>query len=416
MTLHHVVDNLALPLEPELSMEREPHLRAAPPVNNLVELETELEAVGVLEPTSPNKVRDAAFKDILATYQHNPEVERALTRYGQYEKAVGSTSNPDRMYMQEIGRYPLLTKQDEEVIFGDIEQGLAVYWDSEGNYSPAERHDALVKFTIAYNKAYHSNLRLVVHMASKYSAGFSPSMSFMDIVQEANIAGLATAVRRFEIGRNLKFSTFATWWIRAAIQKGISRDGRTIRIPTDVHERWERVQSVTRTLVKELNREPTIDEIAERTMFDSEEVAHLKRVGAAVLTSLNRKANEEGDMEVGDMIADNDQRPSEYDVLIERQEIWDTVSRADLTAREKIILSLCSGIYFKDLSGEIIPRKPSKVTDNPKLVYDDVFRRHAGGGMTLEDIGAYFGMTRERIRQLQKGIHQKLNEVRSYDD
>ncbi|MBO7710058.1 MAG: RNA polymerase sigma factor RpoD [Lachnospiraceae bacterium] len=261
-----------------------------------------------------------------------------------------STEDPVRMYLKEIGNVPLLTGDEEVELAKRVEAG-----DEE-----------------AKKKLTEANLRLVVSIAKKY---VGRGMPFLDLIQEGNM-GLMKAVDKFDYKKGYKFSTYATWWIRQAITRGIADTGRTIRVPVHMVETINKTLRMTRTLLQELGREPTPEEVADRLGVPVSRVREVLKISRDPV-SLDTPIGEEDDSHLGDFIED------------------DTVmSPADSAA-------------FSMLREELATALES-LTERERQVIKLRFGLEDGRARTLEEVGKEFNVTRERIRQIEAKALRKL--------
>jgi RNA polymerase primary sigma factor len=290
-----------------------------------------------------------------------------------------STSDTVGMYLKEMARVPLLTTEEEIDLAMRLEAGAdaARKLRSNPNHKRAAELQLMVQDSIAArDHLIKANTRLVVSIAKKYMQRGVP---FLDLIQEGNL-GLMKAVEKFDYRRGFRFSTYATWWIRQTITRAIADQGRTIRVPVHMSDRIRRLYRVARTLEQENGRKPTPEEIAAEMNVDARKVRWMLRVSWQPL-SLERPVGEDDDSEFGHFI-ENDSVPSPsqstYDKMLHEKidSLLDT-----LTPREARILRLRFGL----LNG----------------------RSH-----TLEEVGEKFGLTRERIRQIEGKALRRLRHPR----
>ena len=261
-----------------------------------------------------------------------------------------STEDPVRMYLKEIGNVPLLTSEEEVELAKRVEAG-----DEE-----------------AKRKLTEANLRLVVSIAKKY---VGRGMPFLDLIQEGNM-GLMKAVDKFDYNKGYKFSTYATWWIRQAITRGIADTGRTIRVPVHMVETINKTLRMTRTLLQELGREPTPEEVAEHLGVPVSRVREVLKISRDPV-SLDTPIGEEDDSHLGDFIEDDS-----------------ALSPADSAA-------------FSMLKAELAQALES-LTERERQVIRLRFGLEDGRQRTLEEVGKEFNVTRERIRQIEAKALRKL--------
>ena len=291
------------------------------------------------------------------------------------ERGVG-TSDPVRMYLREIGRVPLLTAVEEVELARRIEDGA----DASERLADLDALGALGELPADESRAMQgraddgdeaksaliqANLRLVVSIAKRY---VGRGMQFLDLIQEGNM-GLMRAVEKFDYTKGFKFSTYATWWIRQAITRSIADQARTIRIPVHMVESINRVHRMQRQMVQELEREPTVDELADAVGMSADRVREIQRISLDLL-SLDAPVGEEDDSYLADFIKD-DGAEEPLDAAT-RQMLQEAVKEVldELNEREKEVVVMRFGL-------------------------DDEQAR------TLEEVGRQFGVTRERIRQIE---------------
>jgi len=282
-----------------------------------------------------------------------------------------------RVYLDEIGRYPLLSKEDEGRLARAIEAGKAAACDLSANprvsgVGRRELQGVVVDGERATQTFINANLRLVVSVAKKYQ---SSDMPLLDLIQEGNL-GLIHAVEKFDWRKGFKFSTYATWWIRQAIGRGIDNTSRTIRLPVHAGDQVRRLLRIRGSMEGELGRTPTVSELACAMAVSEEQVAEYLR-HAADPVSLDTPVGADGETELGDIVADL-ASPSPFDVVAAGM-MSEEIDRLlqPLDEREREILKLRYGL-------------------------------DRGEPRTLEEVGDVLHLTRERIRQIERQALSKL--------
>jgi RNA polymerase primary sigma factor len=279
--------------------------------------------------------------------------EKPTPRKAPLDLEPGGTTDGLQLFLRDIGKVRLLTAQEEVDLAKRIERGSFV----------------------AKQKMVESNLRLVVSIAKNYR---NQGLPFLDLIQEGTL-GLVRAAEKFDYRRGFKFSTYATWWIRQAIARSLADKARTIRIPVHIVEKLNRLGRAERKLVTGLGREPTVEEIAEVTGIEPEEVESIKRFAQAPI-SLEKPVGDDDQSEFGQFIAD-ERAESPYERAVEtltNEALQDALE--NLSYRERRVLELRYGL------GGQHPR-------------------------TLEEVGRTFNVTRERIRQIEHRSLKKLQQL-----
>jgi RNA polymerase primary sigma factor len=306
------------------------------------------------------------------------EVTRRKERREVDQAYKAPTNDPVRMYLKEIGRVPLLTAQEEVDLAKRIEAGENATTEliaADGKLPTDQRIELRMTERDGMQAKRHlveANLRLVVSIAKRY---VGRGMAFLDLIQEGNL-GLIRAVEKFDYEKGFKFSTYATWWIRQAITRAIADQARTIRIPVHMVETINKLVRIQRQLLQDLGREPTAEEIGSQMEIGPQKVREIQKISQEPV-SLEAPIGEEEDSSLGDFIED-----SEAVVPLERasfkllQEQLESVLTT-LSEREKEVIRLRFGL----------------VDGQPR---------------TLEDVGKKFGVTRERIRQIESKTLSKL--------
>jgi RNA polymerase primary sigma factor len=290
----------------------------------------------------------------------------------------GGVSDPVRMYLKEIGKVPLLTGPQEVSLAQRIEQGLLASGriaEANGGLSSEESDrlgDTVVDGHRAKRQLIEANLRLVVSIAKRY---VGRGMLLLDLIQEGNL-GLMRAVEKFDYTKGFKFSTYATWWIRQAITRAIADQARTIRIPVHMVETINKVTRVQRQMLQELGREPTVEELGDKLGMPAERVREIQRISQEPV-SLEAPVGDEDDSLLGDFVED----PG-------------AIAPADAAARA--------------LLTEAVEEALEQLSERERRVVRLRFRLDDGQLHTLEEVGKEFGVTRERIRQIESKTLAKL--------
>ena len=300
-----------------------------------------------IDSVNPDDLESDEVRDIEQDAKAYDSAENMEKYFSQEGLAI---DDPVRMYLKEIGKIPLLTPERE------------LYLAEQIALDNKAAKDELIE----------ANLRLVVSIAKRH---VGKGMYFLDLIQEGNL-GLIKAVEKFDYSKGYKFSTYATWWIRQAITRAIADQARTIRIPVHMVETIHKVSRTARTLLQELGREPTTDEIAEKLGITSDKVRDIMKI-AQDPVSLETPIGEEEDSHLGDFVEDMDSpAPSEsasYSLL--REQLCNILHT--LTPREEQVIKLRFGL-------------------------------EDGRPRTLEEVGKQFNITRERIRQIEAKALRKL--------
>ncbi|OHA89181.1 MAG: RNA polymerase sigma factor RpoD [Candidatus Zambryskibacteria bacterium RIFCSPHIGHO2_01_FULL_43_27] len=279
------------------------------------------------------------------------------TTGGKYEYNKGDSSYDSiQMYLKEIGQYPLISGAQEKELAKRIEAG-----DEE-----------------AKNLLARANLRLVVSIAKKY-VGRSPDLTLLDLIQEGNL-GLFKAVDKFDWTKGYKFSTYATWWIRQAITRALADQSRTIRVPVHMVETIAKYKQVVRRLTQDLGRDPLPEEVATEMNLEVDKIYQIEKIDQATV-SLESPVGDDGDdkSKLGDFLAD------------------DKILSPDQESSRRIIADQVKQI-LNDL-----PPKERKILEMRHGLVDGITH-------TLEEVGKVFGVTRERIRQIEAKAHEKIRQ------
>ena len=299
-----------------------------------------------------------------------------LNKLGDRGSGDGGTADTVRMYLKEIGRVELLSAQDERRLAQAIDEGNRAAQELDrSDIDPAEQR-RLMRTVRAGQRAkselIQANLRLVVSIAKRYTLR---GMQFLDLIQEGNL-GLMRAVDKFDHTKGFKFSTYATWWIRQAITRSIADQARTIRIPVHMVESMNRVLRTQRQMHQQLEREPTLDELSERVGLTPDRVREILRISQDPL-SLDSPLGEEDDSSLADFIED-------------------------------LTVDAPADVATKTMLVEAVEQALGELTDREQEIVRMRFGLDDGQAKTLEDVGREFGVTRERIRQIEAKTLAKL--------
>jgi RNA polymerase primary sigma factor len=326
-----------------------------------------------------------AFEEVCVALQ-----ERDITIREDSNDALAATalssdelvhvSDPVRMYLQEIGRYPLLTPQQEVELAMQMEAGLRADDKLDGEEADLSLDEKVILERAvrgagqARKRLVEANLRLVVSIAKKY---VGRGLSLLDLIQEGNL-GLIRAVEKFDYRKGFKFSTYATWWIRQAVTRALADQARTIRVPVHMVETINKLARAQRTLMQELGREPSIEEISMEMEMEPDRVSELRRI-AQDPVSLETPLGEEDDSTLGDFVEDTDAEVPIEAASFRLLQEYLNLALEGLNERERQVLIMRFGLA----DGKV---------------------------RTLEEVGSHFKVTRERIRQIETKALAKLRQ------
>ena len=318
-----------------------------------------------------------ALRDAGISIREDSEDTLAATALSSDE--LVHVSDPVRMYLQEIGRYPLLTPQQEVELAMQMEAGIRAEEKLEVTADLGEAEIRILERAVrkadrARKRLVEANLRLVVSIAKKY---VGRGLGLLDLIQEGNL-GLIRAVEKFDYRKGFKFSTYATWWIRQAVTRALADQARTIRVPVHMVETINKLARAQRTLMQDLGREPTIEEIASELELEPEKVSELRRI-ALDPVSLETPLGEEDDSTIGDFVEDPDADVPVEEATFRLLQDYLSLALEGLNERERQVLIMRFGLA----DGKV---------------------------RTLEEVGVYFKVTRERVRQIETKALAKLRQ------
>ena len=325
---------------------------------------------------------DTSELDGIRGRRRRRRVDPAQAAAAAMARASGS-SDPVRMYLKEIGKVPLLSAAEEVDLAKRIESGsiaadqmTTLIEDDQWNTTPVDQQRVIRRKIadgeMASQELTSANLRLVVSIAKRH---VGRGVQILDLIQEGNL-GLMRAVQKFDYTKGFKFSTYATWWIRQAITRAIADQSRTIRVPVHMVESINKVLRAQRTLGSKLERDPTVPELAKEVDLPPEKVEEILRIASQDPLSLDTPVGDEDDTSMADFIPDQGAAP------------------LDVAARKLLEQAV------KDVLGDLSEREAEVV--RLRFGLDD------GRPRTLEEVGREFGVTRERIRQIESKTLAKL--------
>jgi RNA polymerase primary sigma factor len=374
-----VVDEILEELKRE---DERRHGRGGSGADPVAESDTVAEAVdaAVERSRSAAQTRPGAVAEPKADEPISIAVPRIRPTRARVERPSGpgeGSFDPVRMYLKEIGKVPLLTGPQEVSLAKRIEAGLDAVDRVAQTPDLSDAQRASLRAVardgeLAKRQLTEANLRLVVSIAKRY---VGRGMALLDLIQEGNL-GLIRAVEKFDYTKGFKFSTYATWWIRQAITRAIADQARTIRIPVHMVETMNKVMRIQRQLLQELGREPTVDEIAAKVELTPDRVREIQRLGQEPV-SLETPVGDDDDSFLGDFVEDPN-------------------ATAPATAAARALLT------------EAIEEALEELNDRERQVVRLRFGLDDGQVRTLEEVGREFGVTRERIRQIESKTLAKL--------
>ncbi len=309
---------------------------------------------------------------VAAGDEARPHRTRPLRKVGALPVLAGDNPDAVRLYLREIGQIDLLTAEEERTLGRAIRAMQDARAEMEASRVPGARQRELRQTisdgSAALDHLITANLRLVVSIARRYDGR---DLQLADLIQEGNI-GLMRAAEKYDWEKGFKFSTYATWWIRQAMMRAMADQGRTIRVPSHVVEQLNRLAKAERDLVVELKRDPTDDELAERTMLDVARIEELRRI-SSVTVSLDAPMNSDDDSATwGDTVGNGEGHESPDEVAEKNQLI------------------------------AVIAQELMHLPDRDRRILERRFGIHTGTPQTLDEVARQEGVTRERIRQIEQ--------------
>ncbi len=346
--------------------------------------------------------RDLPFVRLLHLYGNHPSVIKEVEELKKGTATTDSTESASH-YLMEMGQYGLIDFEELKLLFKSLDQAIDLLksLDSTSGISPDDEQ-VLIDGTIAHRTIYLSNLRLVVHVAKQYPG--KGAMTFQDLVQEGNI-GLFKAISRFEVERGNQFSTYAINWVRQSITRAIADKNRAIRIPAHRHEQYRQLLNIK----TKLGGNPTTKELSDAMGIKQYDIMLLQCFGPDNIASLDEPIAEGGITYLDTITADRLSEPPDSAIgqIADRDLINKMLADPDLnlTDHEKIVLCLRYAIPIEAFEGVVFD-----IPHHGKLSYSDIMSRFSSAdGLILEELGELFGLTADRVRQIE---HKAMNKIR----
>lgn len=344
-----------------------------------------------------------ALRNMVREYKDNPAIQRRLLeRRDKRQIAALDDAGVDstKMFFAYAASMPLLSAEEEVELMHTINQGVKAYTYCIDVTADKGVEAQVVEAVFAQQVFYNSNLRYVINLAKGYARKYT-TVPLLDHIQNGTY-GLQRAIEKFDTDKGFKFSTYATAWIKQAIQRGAAYQSRMVRLPVHAHEKWNAMFRYKSQFLEQHHREPTVEEYAERLEISQEAVQNLKQFGYLEMTSLSKPLGH-GDAELGDFIASSYSVEESYDEIAQKEELDQIFASAGLADKEKLIIALRFGYLMPELKDLTIAIKGNKTVSYTELLQIDPTR-----DLTVDEIGQHIGLTRERVRQLERNALEKL--------
>jgi RNA polymerase sigma factor (sigma-70 family) len=349
--------------------------------------------------------RDTAIRLLVKHYKKDRRVRIPVARLANNKRNTAPTNDTLGLYLQDIGKYDILTPEEEIELFTKLEDDYKTFTETIGQETLLpEQEDSLIDLALTHQKIYYANLKLVPFVAGRMKrAGAIPEdMPMLHAITGGN-SGIETAILKFEVKKGFKFSTYATWWVRQAIQRTVANESRIIKAPIGLDEEYHDVMTDIDLLRGQLQRQPTEQEIFALTGKTASDIYNLQITIDGKLVSLDKPASAEGDDTLGNYFARDDSQES----TIKHIEDSDLAQRllSSLNETEQVIVSLRQGIYSEALRGKIV-----EVFDS-RFYYDEIMdevRRVTDKGLSLGNISILLHKGVRKIRQAEESALKNL--------